>query len=155
MESNKKLLNKQKYKIWSNCLLEESLCDDIFKKGSLSTKCEDRNVIQVTNRDVENYQYKIDEDECDQNVSKPRIVSKNHLAFEENHSNFNATCITKSSRPKIVDDTFLNRIRPMTAFDESVSRDHIKANEFDSEEVVAREIARLLKEPKIELISKI
>ena len=55
---------------------------------------------------------------------------------------------------KIISVNILESLATSVKYDETKSREHIKANEFDGDEIVCQEIVRQLNEKKSDIISK-
>lgn len=157
-------LKAKKYNVWSDVLQERDLCDDLLKVGSFN---KDDNKQIVVNRDTESYQLKTDIDNKNKKRRKSRKKNKKRLnnniytSKNVNHlSNLNETIlneikndylkseINQIEQEKELDNTFI------VTYDEHKNRDHIKVNEFDSDEMVAKEISRQLYEKKVDLIGK-
>lgn len=142
MES--KSSNLKKNPIWSNTLIESNLCDDICAKFST---IEEKKTDSKQDRSIESYNY----------TEKPTKTSslttnKNHLSsIDYNRANQ----AIKADLIKPVNKSLSERIGPLVQFDENKSRAHILANEFDTEELVTKEIVKHLKEPKSDLIRRV
>jgi phosphorylated adapter RNA export protein len=128
-----------KLKIWSSVLQEQNLCEDLEKISSIQS---DSNEIEdeSQNRGIESYYHK--NEPC-----KNETKCKNHLDI-----NILSMSIEKNQNDIKID--IKDRIGPRVAFDENKSRKNIKVNEFDSDEVVVKEITKCLKEPNLEVISR-
>lgn len=141
----------KKNNIWSNALVEESLCQDIGKFTSIQNN---ENVIKVSNRDVESYEYTVDEikdEKADKNPSK-----RNHLSIDTNLVNFvkkEKTSPLKQVKEEPTDSFEIKkRLGALVTYDESKSRAHIPVTEIDNEDLVTKEIAKYLQENNFELI---
>lgn len=150
---------KKKNNVWSDTLMEESLCSNI---NSISSFCGNsdgnKNVIKVANRDVESYEYPADQ--CTVNKAdietKPK-TKRNHLDIDPSLVNFiKNEKATEAKTTTVATDTATkpvkSRLGDLVAFDENKSRSHIPVSEIDSEDLVAKEIAKYLKEDNIDLI---
>lgn len=135
----------RKNNIWSDTLLEENLCSDIGKFSSIL--CDDENAIKVENRDVESYQYTIDDVKKSSSVKDKR----NHLTIDSSLVNFTKN-IESKAKPDI---PVKNRLGSLVSYDENKSRVHIAVSEIDNEATVAKVIAKHLREDKTELICKL
>lgn len=149
--------HKKKNNVWSDTLMEESLCSNI---NSISSFCgnNDENVIKVANRDIESYEYPADQ--CTESKTDKEIkptTKRNHLDIDPSLVNFiknekateaKTTIVTTDTATKPVK----SRLGDLVAFDENKSRSHIPISEIDSEDLVAKEIAKYLKEDNIDLI---
>jgi hypothetical protein len=123
--------SSSKNKIWSQVIQEQSLCDDILKLGNLKSS---KNEVK---RDVESYEFDY-EQETKESKKKNRRKAKK-----------------RKSNSEIAAPDFDENIQEFTiSFDMNKSREHIKANELDKDEIVAKEIVRQLNERNYELISK-
>ena len=142
----------KKNNIWSNALVEDSLCQDIGKFSSIQN---DENLIKVSNRDVESYEYSIDEPTNNETTNTSK---RNHLAIDTNLVNFVKTEKKSPVKSITVKEEPTDRIEikkrlgALVTFDESKSRAHISVTEIDSEDLVAKEIAKYLQENNFELI---
>lgn len=164
MAMNQKTLKVKKNNIWSDTLIEESLCNDI---GLFSSIKNDENVIKVSDRDVESYQYSNEEMTKNSNeaATTATVAKKNHLAIDSNLVNFvsKEPSLLKSGQNKKETlsgnnnekSELKNRLGGLVTFDENKSRAHININEFDSEDIVASKIAKYLKENNMELMLRI
>ncbi len=130
--------------IWSDSLLEDSLCSGI---GQFSSITNTDDLIHVSGRDVESYHYST-------NQSIKDTKSRNHLTGIDlvSKSTKEEKVGTGKETPK---EDVKKRLGALVAFDENKSRSRIHVTEIDSEENITKEIARYLKEEKIELICKI
>ena len=140
---------------------EEILCEDL-SKIELIKKDENSN-----QRGVETYYYKNENLDVKRTNHKNKIgkikfkhkntnrnskkfvpnkpIDQNLVRVRENsHGSFNSNHII----PQTCDDSKIQ-----VTFNESIPRSHIHVSELDSEEMVAKEIAKHLREPKIDLIS--
>ncbi len=133
-------MSRNKNTIWSDSLLEDSLCSGI---GQFSSIHNTDDLIHVSGRDVESYQYSASQTTKD-------TKSRNHLTGPGLASKLQTT--NEEEIPK--KEEVKKRLGALVAFDENKSRSRIHVTEIDTEENVAREIARYLQEEKIELISK-
>lgn len=153
---------KKKLNIWSDIIREEVLCEDL-NKIELVKKEDNSN-----QRGVEAYYYK------NENLDFKPKNHKNKIGKIKFKHNKNSKHKSKKSISKKSIDTNLvrfrensngsvnsNHLKPQTydnakiqvSFDENVARSHIHVSELDSEEMVAKEIAKHLREPKLEVIS--
>ena len=113
---------KPKNTCWSDALLEANLCEDIVKFSSIGS-----NDDKPASRDVESYDYSA--------VLRDNPDKKNHLAVD------------KPSPPAVAREPVKCRLGPAVTFDENKKRPHILVTEIDSEDLVAKEIVKHLKEP--------
>ena len=143
----------RKNNIWSDSLIEESLCSDIGKFSSIGNHA---HLIQVSNRDVESYEYSVDNDAnsstSNSNYTNQKLQKKNHLAIDNTS---NDPEIVKIKNNELDEKHIVGRkLGSLVTFDESKKRDRIHASEIDTEDAVAKEIARYCQEDKMELICK-
>ncbi len=134
MNHSSKNFNK-KNNIWSDTLIENSLCDDICKVSSFQS---DKNVIKVSNRDIESYEYSVEE------ATKPN--KKNHLFINLDLVENKKEIVNKEK------ESVKSRIGPLVTFDENKPRHHIKVSELDNDDLVSKEIIKHLKESNTEII---
>jgi hypothetical protein len=153
----------KKNRIWASVLQEQTLCETISKISGLDT---DDNKVK---REVETYGIHREIDEKiskSKNIKKSKKKKKKRLeknkksnSLKNNLQKLNTTILNQikndyvNERDKslVVHDNTCNEI---IKFDESKNRDYIKANEFDSDEIVCKEIVKQLEEKKSDLISK-
>jgi phosphorylated adapter RNA export protein len=129
----------KKLKIWSGVLQEQNLCEDLEKISSIQSNS-DETENDAKKRGIETYFHK-------NAPNTKETISKNHLN------------IASISKKKIDDQDdkkmeIKDRLGSRVAFDENKSRKHVKVSEFDLDEAVVKEIARCLKEPNLEVISR-
>lgn len=143
--------------IWSNTLIESNLCDDICSKfASFDNRVKSTNPdipkdVIKQNRDIESYDFTTD---INNKTTSININSKkNHLSSID-HNKANQT-IETNSNIKTKNEPLAERIGPMVQFDENKSREHIIANELDSDDLVTKEIVKHLNEPKSEMIQRV
>ena len=151
----------KKNRVWSNVLQEQTLCETISKISSLETG--DNNV----KREVESYGIHKQENTSEhvsnnkkKSKKKKRLENKNKNSYslKNNLKKLNTTILNqikndydnKNSQNLIVHDS---TSKLEIKFDESKNRDYIKSNEFDSDEIVCKEIVKHLDEKKSDLIS--
>lgn len=149
-------LNEKKYRLWTDTLNEENLCE------SFGLELEDQK--EKNERGVESYKYKNEMLAKNNKKSKPKRLGKSQQKdhsndFHKNHLKIQKTILNSSNdlektqrshqKPGILKE----RLGPIVSYDESKSRSHIHANELDSDETVAKEIVRILTEPKDDVIS--
>lgn len=127
---------EKKLKIWSGVLQEQNLCEDLDKISSIQSNGNESET-ELQQRGIESYYHK------NEPINK-ETTSKNHLNLVNIPKN-------KSDDKKF---DIKDRVGSRVAFDESKSRKNIKVNEFDLDEAVVKEIARCLKEPNHEVISR-
>ncbi|CAF0707141.1 unnamed protein product [Brachionus calyciflorus] len=129
-------LNIKKFNLWSDTLNEESLCDTIQTFDLAEEK-------PNKERGVESYKYE------NKNLSDLDLKKK-RSKFKRNKS------IEYSKRSKSADrhEDLKERIGPKITFDENRSRTHIRVTELDSDEAVTKEIVRVLREPKDDVIQR-
>ncbi len=121
---------KPKNTCWSDALIEANLCEDIGKFSSIG----DSNDTKPFDRDVESYDYSA--------VLRENPDKKNHLAVEK-------------PLPSVVPrEPVKCRLGPAVTFDENKKRPHILVTEIDSEDLVAKEIVKHLKEPNDLIIQR-
>ena len=146
---------KKKNNVWSDTLIEESLCSDINGLSSLCANNE--NVIKVNNRDVESYEYPAEFVAKEANTTKVQTsaAKRNHLEIDPSLVNFiKAEKVAAKVAAAVETQPVKARLGELVAFDENKSRSHILVSEIDSEELVAKEIAKYLKEDNFDLIRK-
>lgn len=131
-------MSRNKNTIWSDSLLEDSLCSGISQFSSISNTDE---LIHVSGRDIESYQYSASQ------TTQKNAKIKNHLRSPAAREGMDA-------KKEIPREDVKKRLGALVAFDENKSRSRIHVTEIDTEENVAKEIARYLNEEKIELISR-
>lgn len=125
--------------VWKNALQEQNLCEEINKFGSFDSS-EKANLVSI-DRGVESYKYSVEN-------SVPgdgKTVTKNHLAAA-------AACKAKDTverKPNLEE-----RLGEAVSFDPNKSRAHVHVTELDTEQAVAKEIAKQLCENNLEIISK-
>ena len=135
-------MSRNKNTIWSDSLLEDSLCSGIGQFSSITNTAE---LIHVSGRDVESYQYSV-------NQTTKDTKSKNHLTGPDlAPKSINEE---EGARKEASKEEVKKRLGALVAFDENKSRSRIHVTEIDTEDNVAREIAKYLREEKIELICK-
>ena len=111
----------------------------------------DLNLIVKQDRSIEAYDFtKL----MNPKISPEKNPNKNHLSSTGYNKAKQAVqanlIIPVNNKPKLSE-----RIGPLVQYNENKSREHILANEFDSDELVTKEIAKHLKEPKLELIKRV
>lgn len=121
---------KSKIKIWSQVIEEQSLCEDILKLGNLKPS---KNEVK---RDVESYEYDYENGSTESKKKNRRKVKKRKSKIENASNEFD------------------DNAQELISFDTNKSREHIKANEWDKDDIVVKEIIRQLNERNNELISK-
>jgi hypothetical protein len=144
----------KKNRIWSSVLQEQTLCETITKISELDT---DDNKVK---REVETYGIHREIDKKTSKKKKKKRLEKNKKSnsLKNNLQKLNTTILNQIKNDYVnerdtslaVHDNTCNEIK----FDESKNRDYIKANEFDSDEIVCKEIVKQLEEKKSDLISK-
>lgn len=146
MNSGSKIVKKNP--IWSDVLIEANLCESVNAKfATLDEPKQDPNM--KLDRSIESYAYTQKPVKTTPPVSASH---KNHLSsIDYNRAKLavEANLVKPASKP--LDE----RIGPLVQFDETKSRDHILANELDSEELVTKEIVKHLNEPKSDLIKRV
>jgi hypothetical protein len=134
-----------KNNIWSSVLQEQVLCEEISKFSVQTTS-----VGNVVERDVESYDLKTNTNDNDwkRSPNLRKNANKKNGFGKSPKKNLNllkeATSLTKLPVSE--------RINLQVTYDESKSREHIQANEFDSDEIVCRAIVYHLREKNSELI---
>jgi hypothetical protein len=123
--------NKNKLKIWSNVLVEQTLCENIDSFGL--TQITDQ--VNDKQRGVETYVYN----------KEPNSTNN-----KTNHQNDADQPKHRLQEQREIKD----RLGPLIKFDENKSRTHIRVTELDTDELVIREIARCLEEPNIDVITR-
>jgi len=143
-EENKPRLKKNN--IWSDTLIETNLCDDVCSKFSSFDDPEPEkldNFVIKQDRCIESYDFT----KRPVKTSPGSQSKKNHLSLID--------CNQAKQSNFVKNNNINERIGPLVQFDENKSRAHIIANEFDSNELVTKEIVKHLNEPKSELIERV
>jgi hypothetical protein len=140
----------KKNNVWSSVLQEQVLCEDILKFNVQTT-----NTPAQVQRDVETYDL------------KPSLSSKKHRKSPRKSKNSNKTNRIKNpfngetvdvvndlanGPSPLVKQPVGERVNFQITYDETKSREHIQANEFDSEEIVCKVIVQMLREQNTDLI---
>ena len=150
---------KKNLNIWSDVLKEENLCETLNKIDFVKNSEEDTS---LNKRGIESYDYVNENlnDYFEPKTSGCTFKNKNRLNKKNKHFKNKPCSIPDQSilngevfNNLAVNKEIKDRLGPVIFYDETKPRDHIAASEFDSDEKVAKEIAKHLKEPKIELIS--
>ena len=153
---SKEAVNKEikKNNIWSNTLIETDLCEDVcskflsFDSDPIKT---DLNSIVKQDRNIEAYDFiKL----MNPKISPDKLSNKNHLSSID-YNKAKQAVQANLTKPLINKRNLSERIGPLVQYNENKSREHILANEFDSDELVTKEIAKHLNEPKLELIKRV
>jgi len=156
---NFNLKKEKKFNVWSSFLQEENLCENL-NKIEIELNLDENNPQSTSQeRGVESYAYK-KLSELSQKESVNKSNCKNaplkHIEHIKNHltpSNDKLFIVkTKPNETKLL--PVKERLGPVVSYDELKSRAHIKASEFDTDETVTREIAKHLREPNVDLISR-
>jgi hypothetical protein len=151
-----KKLAKKSLKVWSDTLNEENLCENLFGTNLLQEK-------KLNNqRGVESYDFESDtHDQAKQRISnRPsgcdlKNIPKNHLFAAQSLGKASTT--TQSETLKQPEDnrgSIKDRLGSKVTFSEVKPRSHIKATDLDSDDLVAKEITKHLREPKDDIIRK-
>jgi hypothetical protein len=153
---NFNLKKEKKFNVWSSFLQEENLCENLNKIEIELNLDEGNSQSTSQERGVESYAYKklseISQKEWT-NKSSCKNAPLRHLEQIKNHlTSSNEKLFLIKTKPN--DTTIKERLGPVVSYDELKSRAHIKASEFDTDEVVTKEIAKHLREPNVELISR-
>jgi hypothetical protein len=154
---NFNLKKEKKFNVWSSFLQEENLCDNLNKIEIELNLDENNNTSQE--RGVESYPYKklseISQKEFANKSSRKNTPLK-HIEHIKNHltSSNDNLAIIKTKLNECKELPVKDRLGPMVCYDEHKSRAHIKASEFDTDEVVTKEIAKHLREPNVDLICR-
>ena len=162
--------------IWSDVLREENLCETLNKIDILDAGAQDTDEDTSANfRGVESYAYKNDKlnevfreaakakaapSSTSKHQSRPSLSKSKRRKLKRlknqavNSPTLRAnTCADSSLTIRRDSKPMKERLGPLVTFDESKTRAHILVSELDSEEMVAKEIATCLREPKGEIIS--
>jgi len=125
------------------------LCDDIVKFGSVSESCRSK-----VNRDIESYDVNYDDknqealrDKTTSTIKSKRLRRKRSKGRPSNQQ------LQQAAQPN-ENVNILESLATSVKYDETKSREHIKANEFDGDEIVCQEIVRQLNEKKSDIIMK-
>ena len=158
--------------VWSDILKEESLCETLNKIDFVRNK-DEHDSKSVNLRGVESYNYVNESlnEFFEPNASSSKF-SKKRLNKKLKHFRNKSEIFLNTATPNNTHATDFSlenrknnhlvvhkdikeikeRLGPVIYFDESKRRDHIHVSELDSDEMVVKEIARQLREPKIEII---
>lgn len=168
--SNEHFIRKN-LNVWSDILKEENLCETLNKIDFVKNKEE----TEPNLRGVESYEYVNESlnDFFESNASSSKSSKRKFHKKMKNHRNksdFNLNrAISNNNETNVPSDKCINnrmivhkelkeikeRLGPVIFFDESKRRDHIHVSELDSDEMVIKEIAKQLREPKVEIICMI
>ena len=160
----------KKNSIWSEVVQEQTLCEGIANFNGLTTN-------NKVKREVESYDVQksspVDKPcikPCEKKIKKSKNKKKKRLGRNNKNSESNNKSLQDSL--KKLNTNILNQIKSeytnksqknlivhdetslSIKFDESKNRSYIKATEFDSDEIVCKEIVKHLEEQKSDLISK-
>lgn len=127
-------INLKKFQLWTDTLNEENLCETI---GTIDFSDQQ----PKKERGVESYKFESQVQEKEFTRSKQKRHRK--------RKNKNSLKSETSSSLEISE-----RLGPLVSFDETKPRPHIKVSEIDTDDAVAKEIARVLHEPKNDVIRK-
>lgn len=120
-------LNLKKFNLWTDTLNEENLCETI---GTIDFSEEEPR----KERGVESYKFE----------SKARENTLTRSKFKRLRK--------KKNKKSPTSQEIGERLGPLVSFDESKPRSHIRVSEIDTDDAVVKEIARVLDEPKDDVI---
>lgn len=135
----------KKNTIWSDALLEETLCSGLGQSGTIR---DTSHLIKVSDRDVESYEYPSNYDKVTE------VVKGNHLSAVVVESGEIVESERVEEMKKRLGAVGFDETK-LVEFDETKCRAHIPVTELDAEDMVAREIARYLKEENADLMLRI
>lgn len=158
-----------KLRIWSDTLNEQAFYENVDRLDQISI-----NNSQASARGVESYRYESTKQPADteqnENIKKspkkkrsrnnknkrpPIYLNHNQLILKNlDPSQLRLANVKSSNSEAPKSGNLKDRIGSRVTFDENKSRPHIKVTELDTEESVAREIAKHLNEPKHQVICK-
>jgi len=168
---NKDHSTRKNLNVWSDILKEENLCETLNKIDFVK-HLEENETKTVNPRGVESYEYvneNLNELFEHNNHSSASKSSKRRLQKKQKYfrnrpepmpnrvpsNNLNLDeCVNNQMVIKKEVKEIKERLGPVIFFDESKRRDHIHVSELDSDEMVVKEIAKHLREPKVEIISR-
>ena len=130
---------RKSHREWSDTLNEENLCEKMISSGLRQEKK------MSCDRGVESYEYKSEKLNDDKNSS----AKYHHLKASQTQK--------KQGVPRDTEGRSMNlkdRLCSKISYNEKMPRSHIKATELDSDDIVAKEITRQLREPKDDIIRK-
>ncbi|RNA17674.1 Phosphorylated adapter RNA export [Brachionus plicatilis] len=124
-------INLKKFNLWTDTLNEENLCETI---GTIDFS-EDQ---PKKERGVESYKF-------ENKVQEKVIPRPKNQRRKKKIVRQETTCSSLDIG---------ERLGPLISFDESKPRSHIRVSEIDTDDSVAKEISRILQEPKDDVIKR-
>lgn len=149
--------------VWSNVLCEQVLCDDIVKftvnldesgKNEIDRGVESYEISLVDQTQIENNLEPVDKKESRQSQN---LENKNQLTDKKKRrpkKNKKKKSLDKSLIQNAIELTKTAQSETSITYDLNKNRDHIQANEFDTDDIVIKEIVKQLNEQKSDLITR-
>lgn len=146
MDSSNKPAAVKRNAVWKNALQEQNLCEEIKKFGAFNSS--DKTNLVSIERGVESYEYALENSVPPGSADKTTATTaaKNHLSVTVKAEDAAAAVDRK---PELEE-----RLGEAVSFDANKSRSHVHVTELDTEQAVAKEIAKQLCENNLEIISR-